>query len=520
MSFNRILLSRRHEVEGLADLQLLRERQAHIAAKAASAASAAVEKVKGRMKPLEEPLLDVRNQDGGNRSSVAVDVGALDEARGRHRSNPLVRLQHADSAPDFAVLTALSEQQALAQVQHSSAAVLSVSILSSPPRSAVLPSLRGINSPFNGGSTRRSRGAVSPAREKGAGGGEHVMGGPPLFGGRSEMTEGGFSDDEGGGEEEEEEEALDRELAASEGLGSGSVGEQKQQRRMLLLRMRAARVAARGVEGSLFAGEVGRSSMAEDAALDALLQRSFPRAAAAALTSASNASARLRRRQTAWRLVARFFCILSAGLLCDVRGEDDDEEAAVEAAKSAVHRRMTRSGVNVPIVAEPHEDVGGCCGLLRSYVSLDVSPLHASSQFLFHDYEPHLFARLRTLAGIGAGEYVHALSRTRREKFSEGASGAFLYFSLCERFIVKTLSRSEADVFLGASLLRFAPTHASDSPLPFLSRHAAQLRALPALTPPLPHHALPGVPRHHNVRQHAVLCGHGECLHHAWRSHP
>jgi hypothetical protein len=69
-------------------------------------------------------------------------------------------------------------------------------------------------------------------------------------------------------------------------------------------------------------------------------------------------------------------------------------------------------------------------------------------RYKFLDYEPHLFGSLRRLHGINDDDYVASLSRTRREKFGEGASGAFLYFSTDERFIVKTLTKSEAEVLL------------------------------------------------------------------------
>ena len=68
--------------------------------------------------------------------------------------------------------------------------------------------------------------------------------------------------------------------------------------------------------------------------------------------------------------------------------------------------------------------------------------------FTFLDFEPHLFARMRELHGISNDDYITSLSRTRRERFSEGASGAFLYYSRCDRFIVKTMNKEECDVLL------------------------------------------------------------------------
>jgi hypothetical protein len=68
--------------------------------------------------------------------------------------------------------------------------------------------------------------------------------------------------------------------------------------------------------------------------------------------------------------------------------------------------------------------------------------------FVFFDFVPGMFARVRMLSGITNYEYVRALQITKREKFSEGSSGAFLYFSDDERFIVKTMEREELAVLI------------------------------------------------------------------------
>ena len=69
-------------------------------------------------------------------------------------------------------------------------------------------------------------------------------------------------------------------------------------------------------------------------------------------------------------------------------------------------------------------------------------------RFVFRDYAPHTFFLLRKLAGVSNNEYLSALRSTTREKFSEGSSGAFLYFSKNEKFIVKTMSKRECQVLL------------------------------------------------------------------------
>lgn len=75
---------------------------------------------------------------------------------------------------------------------------------------------------------------------------------------------------------------------------------------------------------------------------------------------------------------------------------------------------------------------------------------YVSAHFIFTDLEPHLFSRLRALNGVAEDVYMEAIATARREQPTEGASGAFLYFSSCERFIVKTLSPTEKNVLIGA----------------------------------------------------------------------
>lgn len=42
------------------------------------------------------------------------------------------------------------------------------------------------------------------------------------------------------------------------------------------------------------------------------------------------------------------------------------------------------------------------------------------------DLAPDTFARLRALCGISPAQFLYSLSRTTKETFSEGASGAFM----------------------------------------------------------------------------------------------
>jgi hypothetical protein len=60
------------------------------------------------------------------------------------------------------------------------------------------------------------------------------------------------------------------------------------------------------------------------------------------------------------------------------------------------------------------------------------------------DYEPDTFRKVRATLQIEPYDYLESLRHKAKERFSEGRSGAFLYFSRDGRFIVKTCAASEA----------------------------------------------------------------------------
>jgi hypothetical protein len=62
----------------------------------------------------------------------------------------------------------------------------------------------------------------------------------------------------------------------------------------------------------------------------------------------------------------------------------------------------------------------------------------------FVDYLPTIFADVRAICNIDPDEYAHSFDQTTKEKFSEGRSGAFLYFSSNLKYIVKTTTESES----------------------------------------------------------------------------
>jgi len=63
---------------------------------------------------------------------------------------------------------------------------------------------------------------------------------------------------------------------------------------------------------------------------------------------------------------------------------------------------------------------------------------------LFIDYCPHTFQTIREHFGIDTSQYIESLSRTTKERLSEGASGAFMFFSHDQQLIVKSMSDEES----------------------------------------------------------------------------
>lgn len=61
----------------------------------------------------------------------------------------------------------------------------------------------------------------------------------------------------------------------------------------------------------------------------------------------------------------------------------------------------------------------------------------------FTPYLPDVFAELRSAYGVAARDFVASFQTSTKPKISEGASGAFLFFSGDRKFLVKSMSESE-----------------------------------------------------------------------------
>jgi len=75
-------------------------------------------------------------------------------------------------------------------------------------------------------------------------------------------------------------------------------------------------------------------------------------------------------------------------------------------------------------------------------------------QYIFMDYAAEIFERLRQLQNISREQYLQGLdpeqilANLKNQKFSEGRSGSFFIISPDKSFILKTISETEAEVFL------------------------------------------------------------------------
>eukprot|EP01038_Epipyxis_sp_PR26KG_P007138 gene7138-9739_t len=65
------------------------------------------------------------------------------------------------------------------------------------------------------------------------------------------------------------------------------------------------------------------------------------------------------------------------------------------------------------------------------------------NNFQFTDFSPKRFANIRKLCGITSDSYIESFKSTTLPSFSEGKSGAFLYFSSDKKYIIKTTTEIE-----------------------------------------------------------------------------
>lgn len=92
----------------------------------------------------------------------------------------------------------------------------------------------------------------------------------------------------------------------------------------------------------------------------------------------------------------------------------------------------------------------------------------AYREFRFKDYSPRLFAQVRALHGINAEDYARSFESTCRERFTEGRSGAFLFYSADQKVLVK--STTAEDLYALREILPMYVAHLQREPHSLLCR--------------------------------------------------
>lgn len=105
----------------------------------------------------------------------------------------------------------------------------------------------------------------------------------------------------------------------------------------------------------------------------------------------------------------------------------------IEASSSVRHRASTRRRRQ---------------GLLDLACHFDSVRKPHRAAFQFRAYAPDLFHQVRSICGLTDEEFLAGMHADKREKVSEGASGAYLYFTEDERFIIKTMDTTERHTLL------------------------------------------------------------------------
>nr|CCA24965.1 phosphatidylinositol4phosphate5kinase (PIPKD1/GPCRPIPK) putative [Albugo laibachii Nc14] len=95
----------------------------------------------------------------------------------------------------------------------------------------------------------------------------------------------------------------------------------------------------------------------------------------------------------------------------------------------------------------------------------------------FHDYEPHAFKKIRERFGVTNASYLQSLSATAKERLSEGASGAFMFFSADGALIVKSMSREECQFLrnIAPQYAEYLCTHTESLLTRFYGCHCLEL---------------------------------------------
>lgn len=104
-----------------------------------------------------------------------------------------------------------------------------------------------------------------------------------------------------------------------------------------------------------------------------------------------------------------------------------------------------------------------------SVVSFELSGLSNDENVTFRDFEPEAFQEIRKLSGISQASYVQSFTGRTHERFSEGKSGSFLYYTGDQLFILKTCTPGEQRYLL--QILPQYTDHLKKNPNSYLCRY-------------------------------------------------
>jgi 1-phosphatidylinositol-4-phosphate 5-kinase len=142
------------------------------------------------------------------------------------------------------------------------------------------------------------------------------------------------------------------------------------------------------------------------------------------------------------------------------KGESSPEETQFQSINHALRMEVLQYSTEAIKVSVLHADE--CKSSATSQEQLDESAYQSKYEFKvslkeyattppFVDYAPEAFRVLRHKLGIKDVDYIRSIKGNKNvmvEKFTEGRSGSFFYFSEDGKFLVKTLSSSESQFLL------------------------------------------------------------------------
>lgn len=83
-----------------------------------------------------------------------------------------------------------------------------------------------------------------------------------------------------------------------------------------------------------------------------------------------------------------------------------------------------------------------------SVVSYELLSENCDQKAIFRDFEPEAFNEIRRMSGISQDAYVQSFAGKTRERFSEGKSGSFMYYTGDQLYILKTCTPAEQKYLL------------------------------------------------------------------------